>query len=213
MYLSVIVLNYHIHFVMDKSQNQSSSSERFTAEEVRKILGLNDDYSNSSSSSSSDMVSEDNQFSDTLTDNSWSGSENEEIIPPSPKRIKRISTISKTNDQGQIVPVLHWDETCHKNKVYKPVEHDNLPWPTSGINHSSPTPHNIPQPTFIQQSEKDIPTEHNHAQGNIFQSVPINYSVPEPVFTIDFDTEAPHQPDSNMAISKLLKYMKMITKL
>ena len=30
---------------MDTFQNRRSSSERFTAEEVRKFLGLNDDYS------------------------------------------------------------------------------------------------------------------------------------------------------------------------
>ena len=69
------------------------SSERFTAEEVCKFLGLNDDYSNSSFSSSSDTLSEDEEFSYPLSDNDRTISETdneEEIIPPSPKRIRTI---------------------------------------------------------------------------------------------------------------------------
>ena len=64
------------------------SPERFTAEEVHKFLGLNDDYSNSSSS---DTNSEDEQLCYPLSDNDQTISETdneEEIIPPSPKRIK-----------------------------------------------------------------------------------------------------------------------------
>ena len=78
------------------------SSEKFTAEEVRKFLGLNDDYSNSSSSSSSDTNSEDEEFTYPLCDNDWTISETddeEEIIPPSPKRIRTIIGNKKKNCQ------------------------------------------------------------------------------------------------------------------
>ena len=78
------------------------SSERFTAEEVCKFLGLNDDYSNSSSSSSSDTNSEDEEFSYPLSDNDRTISETdneEEIIPPSPKRIRTIIGNKKKNGE------------------------------------------------------------------------------------------------------------------
>ena len=51
-----------------------SSCERFTAEEVRKFLGLNDDYSNSSLSSSSDCEPD---ISDLSSDISGTQSESE----------------------------------------------------------------------------------------------------------------------------------------
>ena len=74
---------------MDQLRNNLPTSERFTAEEVRKFLGFNDDYSNSSSSSSSDC--EKDNLSDISLDinTNESQSDEEDIIPPSLKRGKR----------------------------------------------------------------------------------------------------------------------------
>ena len=72
---------------MDNLHTSHSSCERFTAEEVRKFLELNDDYSNSSSSSSSDCKPDISDLSSNISV-TQSESETEEIIPPSPKRIK-----------------------------------------------------------------------------------------------------------------------------
>ena len=74
---------------MDQLQNNLPTSERVTAEQVRKFLGLNDDYSNSSSSSSSDC--ENDNLSDISSDinTNESQSNEEDIIPPSLKRGKR----------------------------------------------------------------------------------------------------------------------------
>ena len=93
---------------MDQLPNNWPTSERFTAEQVRKFLGLNDDYSNSSSSLSSDC--ENNNLSDISLDINTNGSQSDEedIILPSLKRGKRtenksvqkIDRISK-NQAGQ----------------------------------------------------------------------------------------------------------------
>ena len=74
--------------IMDNFQHCVSSSERFTTEEVRKVLGFNDDYSNSSSSSSSDCEQDISEVSSDVSA-IQSKSELEQIIPPSPKRIKK----------------------------------------------------------------------------------------------------------------------------
>ena len=74
---------------MDQLRNNLPTSERFTAEQVRIFLGLNDYYSNSSSSSSSDC--ENDNLCDISSDinTNQSESDQEDIIPPSPKRGKR----------------------------------------------------------------------------------------------------------------------------
>ena len=75
--------------IIDQLPNNLPTSERFTAEQVRKFLELNDDYSSSSSSSSSDC--ENDNISDISSDinTNESQSDEEDIIPPSPKRGKR----------------------------------------------------------------------------------------------------------------------------
>ena len=76
---------------MDKSNPKAGTT--FTAEEVRKYLGLDNDYDNSSTSSS-DNNSQDEKnldFSSLLTEIDSNESDNETIIPPSPKRIKTIT--------------------------------------------------------------------------------------------------------------------------
>ena len=86
-------------YKMDKIGNETTSSETFTAEQVREILRLNDDYSNSSSSSDNDSIFPNGQSEydyDTLNDTYESGSEDENIIPPSPKWIKRINQSQNT---------------------------------------------------------------------------------------------------------------------
>ena len=89
-------------FLCTANSEMDKSSEKFTAEEVCKFLGLNDDYSNSSSSSSSDTNSEDGEFTYPLCDNYRTISETndeEEIIPPSPKRIRTIIGNEQKNCQ------------------------------------------------------------------------------------------------------------------
>ena len=71
---------------MDNLHSHCSSCETFTAEQLRKFLSLNDDYSNSSSSSSSYCEPD---ISHISSDISASQSDSKEIIPPSPKRITR----------------------------------------------------------------------------------------------------------------------------
>ena len=85
---------------MDQLQNNLPTSERFTAEQVRKFLGLNDYYSNSSSSLSSDC--ENDNLSDISSDinTNESQSDEEDIIPPSPKRGKRTENKSVQKIDG-----------------------------------------------------------------------------------------------------------------
>ena len=85
---------------MDQLQNNLPTSERFTAEEVRKFLGLNDDYSSSSSSSDCEN---DNLSDISLDINTNESQSNEEyIIPPSPKRGKRTENKSVQKIDGII---------------------------------------------------------------------------------------------------------------
>ena len=85
---------------MDQLPNNWPTSERFTAEQVRKFLGLNDDYSNSSSSLSSDC--ENNNLSDISLDINTNGSQSDEedIILPSLKRGKRTENKSVQKIDG-----------------------------------------------------------------------------------------------------------------
>ena len=82
---------------MDQLPTNLPTPDRFTAEQVRKFLGLNNDYSNSSSSSSSDC--ENDNFSDISLDINTNESQSDEkkIIPPSPKRGKMTENKSVQN--------------------------------------------------------------------------------------------------------------------
>ena len=84
---------------MDQLPNNLPTSERFTAEQVRKFLGLNDDYSNSSSSSSD---CENDNLSDISSDINTNESQNDEedIFPPSLKRGKRTENKSVQKIDG-----------------------------------------------------------------------------------------------------------------
>ena len=73
---------------MDNCERKLGKSETITAEEVRKFLGLNDDYSNSSSSSSSDCENDTSSDVSFNTNGYKDKSSDEEITPPSPKRVK-----------------------------------------------------------------------------------------------------------------------------
>ena len=85
---------------MDQLRNNLPTSERFTAEQVRKLLGLNDYYSNSSSSLSSDC--ENDNLSDISMDinTNESQSNEEDIIAPSPKKGKRTENKSGQKIDG-----------------------------------------------------------------------------------------------------------------
>ena len=173
---------------MDQLQNNLPTSEQFTAEEVRKFSGLNDDYSNSSSSSSSDCEN------DNLSDISWdintneSQSDEEDIILPSPKRGKRtenkleqkIDRISR-NQAGKhnISTTGSTSNPLHEKTV-------SVQYQTSDSTQSL-TSHNIlaAQQNQHQHVEIETPTITNHVEHNL-ESVIFQNAVPEPVFTIDF---------------------------
>ena len=160
------------------------SSEKFTAEEVRKFLGLNDDYSNSSSSSSNDTNSEDKEFTYPLCDNYRTISETddeEEIIPLSPKRIRTIIGNEKKNCKEYKLENGNYQiKQGYKGNA---TEQHSIPPQASGINQSSPTV----QPTLksVCQSENNIPVLTKHVELTTLQNTSI--TVPEPVFTIQLD--------------------------
>ena len=110
---------------MDQLPNNLPTSERFTAEQVRKFLGLNDDYSNSSSSLSSDC--ENNNLSDISLDINTNGSQSDEeditaFTEKGKNDRKQISTKNRRNFQKPsrstyitslqlVVPVTHFTKT------------------------------------------------------------------------------------------------------
>ena len=176
-------------FLCTANSEMDKSSEKFTAEEVRKFLGLNDDYSNSSSSSSSDTNSEDKE----LCDNDWTISETdneEEIIPLSPKRIRTI--IRNENKNCQEYKLENGNYQIKQAYKRNATEQHSIPPQASGINQSSPTA----QPTFksVCQSENDIPLVTKHVELMTLQNTSI--TVPEPVFAIQLDIYVPEVRDS-----------------
>ena len=152
------------------------SSEKYTAEEVHKFLGLND-YSNSSSSSSSDTNSEDEELCDNYRTISETDDE-EEIIPPSPKRIRTIIGNEKKNCQEY--KLENGNDQIKQAYKGNATEQHSIPPQASGINQSSRTA----QPTLksVCQSENDIPIVTKHVELTTLQNTSI--TVPEPVFTI-----------------------------
>ena len=191
---------------MDQLPNNLPTSERFTAEQVRKFLGLNDDYSNSSSSSSSDC--ENDNLSDISSDinTNESQSDEEDIIPPSPKRGKRTENksvqikdgISK-NQAGKhnISTTSGTSNPLYKNTV-------SVQYQTCGSTQSLMS-HNIPavQRNQHQHVEIETPTMTNHVEHNL-ESVIFQNAVPEPVFTIDLGIQilpgSPLQNGNNVQI-------------
>ena len=129
--------------IMDQLPNNLPTSERFTAEQVRKILGLNDDYSNSSSSSSSDC--ENNNLSDISLDINTNESQSDEediILPKRGKRtenksVQKIDRISK-NQAGKhnISTTSSTSNPLYENTV-------SVQYQTSGSTQSLML-HNIP---------------------------------------------------------------------
>ena len=172
---------------MDQLQNNLPTSEQFTAEEVRKFLGLNDHYSNSSSSSSSDCENDNlsNISSDINTNESQS--DEEYIIPPSPKRGKRTENksvqkidriIKKQTGKENIFTTGGTSNPLYENTV-------SVQYQTSGSTQSLMS-HNMPavQQNQHQHVEIETPTMPNHVEHNL-ESVISQNAVPEPVFTID----------------------------
>ena len=202
---------------MDQLPNNLPTSERFTAEQVRKFLGLNDDYSNSSSSSSSDC--ENDNLSDISLDINTNESQNDEedIIPPSLKRGKRtenksvqkIDGISK-NQAGKhnISTTSGTSNPLYKNTV-------SVQYQTSGSTQSLMS-HNILaiQQNQHQHVEIETPTMTNHVEHNL-ESVIFQNAVPQPVFTIDLGIQippgSPLQNGNNVQIihNLLMRLMKM----
>ena len=176
---------------MDNLHTSYSSCERLPAEEVRKFLGLNDDFSNSSSSSSSDCEPDISYLSSDIS-GTQSESEMEQIIPPSPKRIKTTRKNQKTKFN-----LFHKKETCEGTDVSttlcNPLEHDMIHQQTSGNNHSVPSPLYMVQESAYNVTQTDTPSKNNHAEVNILPTEVDDHPVPEPVFTLDLDVEASHQ--------------------
>ena len=156
----------------------------FTAEEVRKFLGLNDDYSNSSSSSSSDCENDTSSDISFHTNGYQDKSSDEEIIPPSPKRLKNIKNEkgnnTGNNESGQ------WDNISTSTSTPNPVDCYTQECDTSGSNHSHKSPHDpLPEPTQLQYSETEYPGNSNHVENINEQNTYVHNIVPDPVLTID----------------------------
>ena len=152
-----------------------------------------------SSSSSSDCEQDISDHSLDIS-GTQSESESEEIIPPSPKRIKRI-----TNKQIQKLDVLQMDETSQPTNFCtspcNPLQHHTIQQHTSCNNHSPPSPVCILQPTSYKDTEIDTPKTNNHVEPNDLPCVEDNNPVPEPIFTIDLDiqTSPPeYSPNENI---------------
>ena len=109
---------------MDNLQTSHSFCKRFTAEEVRKFLGLNDDYSNSSSSSSIDCEPDISDLSSDISA-TQSESETEQIIPPLPKRIK-----TTRKNQKPKLDLFDNKEACQhtdlSTTLCNPLKHDRI---------------------------------------------------------------------------------------
>ena len=86
--------------IIDQLPNNLPTSERLTAEQVRKFLGLNDDYSNSLSSSSSDCENDNLSDISSNINTNESQSDEEEIILPSLKRGKMTENKSLQKLEG-----------------------------------------------------------------------------------------------------------------
>ena len=104
---------------MEKSNQKRGTT--FTAEQVRHYLGLDNDYDDDCSTSSSDNNSQEDftldSTSSSLTDIDLNESDNETIIPPSPKRIK---TLKSKRTNGKIVTntsiQAYVSSTCKKQE-------------------------------------------------------------------------------------------------
>ena len=172
---------------MDNSETKLRKSETFTAEEVRKLLGLNDDYSNSSSSSSSDCendTSSDVSFHTNAYEDKCS---DEETIPPSPKRVKIIKN-GKGNDTGKNESG-QWHNICTSTSTstqHNPVDCFTQECDTSGSNHLHTSPHDpLPNPTQLQYSETQYPANSNHVEQRNEENTNVHNIIPNPILTID----------------------------
>ena len=162
------------------------SGFKFTAEQVRGFLGLNNDYVDSSSSSSScdDSQNESNLDFSSLTQTDSNESGNETLIPPSPKRIRTVTKICKHGQNQNHV----FTNTCTQvNTTGEKVEHGNVEEKTCA-NDKSPQKLHIAQPSYIPKLETDVPLKSNHDEQNMFFNVELGL---EPVFTIQLDIPAP----------------------
>ena len=173
--------------IMDQLRNNLPTSERFTAEQVRKFLGLNDYYSNSSSSSSSDC--ENDNLSDISSDinTNQSESDEEDIIPPSPKRGKRTQNKSEQKIDGISKNKAGKHNISTTGSTSNPLYENtvSVQYQTSHSTQSLPS-HNIPAVLRNQHQHVEIetPTMTNHVEHNV-ENVILDNAVPEPVFTID----------------------------
>ena len=128
---------------MDKSNPKAGTT--FTAEEVRKYLVSDNDYDDSSTSSSDDNSQDEKNldFSSILTEIDSNESDNETIIPHSPKKIKTITPNRKNGRNEKNVFI----NTCIQMDVTGgKVEHGTVQYKTSGNNPSLETLHNLVTP-------------------------------------------------------------------
>ena len=191
---------------MDLLPNNLPTSERFTAEQVRTFLGLKDDYSNSLSSSSSDCENDNLSDISSNINTNESQSDEEEIIPPLPKRgkmtenksLQKLEGISK-NQAGQhnISTTTSTSNPLYENTV-------SVQSQTSGSTQLL-TSHHIPavQRNQHQHVEIETPTTSDHVEHNL-ETVIVQNAVPEPVFTIDLGIQilpgSPLQNGNNIQI-------------
>ena len=171
---------------MDNFEGKLRKSGTFTAEEVRKFLGLNDDYSNSSSSSSSDCEN-DSSFDLSFHTNAYEHKcSDEETIPPSPKRVKIIKN-GKGNNTGK-KESGQWHNICTSTgtSTHNPVDCFTQECDTSGSDHLHKSPHDpLPQPTQLQYSETEYAANSNHVEQTNEENTYVHNIIPDPVLTID----------------------------
>ena len=174
---------------MDKLNHKCGTI--FTAEEVRKYLGLDNDYDDDSSTSSSDNNLQDDLTLDSssITDIDFNESDNEAIIPPSPKRIK---SINPNREKGKDKKNIFTNTCIQVDVTGEKEEHGTVQNITSGNNPSLETLHKA-EPTYTPTSETHTQFKSNHDEQNSL----LNFEpVPEPVFTIQLDIPALHEDTS-----------------
>lgn len=144
---------------MDRSNQKRGKT--FTADQVRHYLGLDNDYDDDCSSSSSDNNSQEDSTLDStstsLSDINVSESDNETIIPPSPKRIK--SDNSKRGSEKIVTNtciLADFSSTCTKQEHGKPSCTVQSICTTPGTNPSPVTLYTTPDThIFTSAAETD----------------------------------------------------------
>ena len=166
---------------MDRSNQKGGKT--FTADEVRHYLGLDNDYDDDCSTSSSDSNCEEDSTlpldstSSSPSDIDLNQSDNETIIPPSPKRIKSDNSKRKT---GKIVRntciLADVSSTCRKQEHGKLSCTAQSECTTSGTNLSPVTLHTT-QDTYMFIPAAETHTHFNSTGNHDKQNVVLVHDI------------------------------------